>query len=90
MRRDAFEDILADAVDEFPHTPQTWVWFADVATSAPIPRPEEPQEERTKPLGASQVLPHRLGLIDNPLPQKDLYEEGFSHSLQAVATRFRK
>ena len=33
VRRDAFEDILADAEDEVPHTPQRQVWFANVATS---------------------------------------------------------
>ena len=32
----------------------------------------------------------RLGLIDNLVPHKDLYEEGFSCSLQAAATKFRK
>ena len=48
MRRDAFNDILVDSEDEVPHTPQRWVWFADVATSTPIPRPVEPREERTK------------------------------------------
>ena len=90
IRRDTFEDILADAEDEVPHTPQRQVWFANVETSTPIPRPVEPQEERTKPLGASQVPSHRLGLIDNPEPHKDLYEESFSHSLQVAATKFRK
>ena len=90
VRRDAFEDILADTEDEVPHTPQRWVQFAHVATSTPIPRPAKPQEERTKPLGASQVPSHRLGLIDKPGPHKELYEEGFSHSLQAAVTEFRK
>ena len=41
-------------------------------------------------LRASEVPSHRLGLIDNPVPQKDLYEEGFSHSLQVAVTKFRK
>ena len=90
VRRDAFEDILPDAEDEVPHTPQRWVQFGNVATSMPIPRPVEHQEERTKPLGASQVSSQRLGLMDNPLPHKDLYEVGFSHSLQVAATKFRK
>ena len=76
--------------DEVPHTPQRWVQFANVATSTPVPRPTEHWEERTKPLRASQVPSHRLGLIDNLVPEKDLYEEGFSHSLQAAATKFRK
>ena len=82
LRRDTFEDILADAEDEVPPTPQRQVWFADVATSTPIPRPMEPQQERTRPLRASEVPSQRLGLIDNPLPHKDLYKKGFSHSLQ--------
>ena len=72
VRRDAFEDILADAEDEVPHTPQWWVQFANVATSTPIPRPAEPQEEKTKPLGASHVPSQRLGLMDNPAPHKNL------------------
>ena len=90
VRRDTFEDILEDVENEVSHTPQRWVQFANVATSTPVPRPAEPQEKRTKPLRASQVPSHRLGLIDNPVPQKDLYEEGFSHSLQAGAFTFRK
>ena len=90
LRRDIFEDILADAEDEVPHTPQRWVWFANVATSTPIPRPMEPQEDRTRPLRASEVPSQRLGLINNPVPHKDLYEEGFSHGLQVAATKFRK
>ena len=37
VKRDAFEDILADEEDEVPHTPQRSVQFANVATSTPIP-----------------------------------------------------
>ena len=81
IRRNTFEDILADAENEVPQTPQRQVWFANVETFTPIPRPVEPQEERTKPLKASQVPSHKLGLIDNLVSQKDLYEEGFSQSL---------
>ena len=55
LRRDTFEDILADAENKVPPTSQRWVQFADVATSIPIPRPMEPQEERTRPLRASKV-----------------------------------
>ena len=90
LRRDAFEDILADVEDEVPHTPQRQVWFADVATSTPIPRPVEPQEERTRPLRASELLSQKLGLINNLVLHKDPYEEGFSHNLQVAATKFRK
>ena len=32
----------------------------------------------------------RLGLMDNSVHHKNLYKEGFSHSLQAVDTEFRK
>ena len=90
LRSDAFKDILADAEDKVLHTPQRQVLFAKVATSTPIPKPVEPQEERTRPLRASEVPSLRLGLINNPVPHKDLYEEGFSHSLQAAAIKFRK
>ena len=88
VMKDAFEVVLAYAKDEVPLTPQRWVQFANVATSTLIPRPVEHQEERTKPLGASQVPSQRLGLMDNPVPHKDLYDEGFSHSLQVAATEF--
>ena len=30
------------------------------------------------------------GLFKDPEPKRDLYEEGFSHSLQAAATKFKK
>ena len=87
IRRDTFEDILADAEDEVPQTPQRWVRFADVATSTLIPRPVEHQE-RTRPLSASQVPSQKLDLMDNPVSRKDLYEEGFSGSLQVAPTEF--
>ena len=90
VRRNVFEDILADAKNEVLRTPQRQVQFANVATSTLIPRLVEPQEERTKLLGASQVPSQRLGLTDNPVPHKHLYEEGFSHSLQVAATEFQK
>ena len=78
VRRDTFEDILIDAEDEVLHTPQRQVQFANVAASTPVARPAEPQQERTKSLRASQVPSHGLGLIDSLVPQKGLYEEGFS------------
>ena len=46
--------------------------------------------ERTPQIGASQVALYNEGLDRHPEPQKDLYEEGFSWSLQVVATEFRK
>ena len=33
---------------------------------------------------------YEQGLLKNPEPRRDLYEEGFSHSLQAAATEFKK
>ena len=47
VRRDTFEDILADVEDEVPGTPQRWVWFANVATSTPFLRPAEHLEQST-------------------------------------------
>ena len=38
----------------------------------------------------SQVPSVEKGLFKNLEPKKDLYEEGFSHSLQAAATEFKK
>ena len=33
---------------------------------------------------------YEQGLLKNPEPRRDLYKEGFSHSLQAAATEFKK
>ena len=61
--------------------------------------PERSQQEPPEPLPPRELgqlrheveVPcHRLGLIDNPVPQKDLYEKGFGHSLQVAVTEFRK
>ena len=38
----------------------------------------------------SQVPSVEKGLFENPEPKKNLYEEGFSHSLQAAATELKK
>ena len=38
----------------------------------------------------SQVPSDEQGLFKNPEPKRDLYEEGFSLSLQAAATEFKK
>ena len=89
IRRDTFEDILTDVEDEVPTTPWRWVWFGDVATSTPVPRPTEHLEQRTQPSSVSQVLSLKQGLFDNLELWKDLYEEGFSHSLQVAATELR-
>ena len=79
VRQDTFEDILADA--EVPTAPQRWVWFANMATSIPIPRPKEHQVERTPQIDASWVPLYSQSLFDSPEPCKDLYEEVFSYSL---------
>ena len=55
VKRDTFQDILADVEDEVPTTPQRWVQFANVATSTPILRPAEHLEERIQQTRASQV-----------------------------------
>ena len=47
-------------------------------------------DERTPQLGASQVPFLNQGPFRHLEPQKDLFEEGFSHSLQVVATEFQK
>ena len=88
VRRDTFKDILADV--EVQTTPQRWVRFPHVATSTPILRPAEHHVERTPHIGASWVLLYSQGLFDNPKPHKDLYEEGFSHSLQVAVMEFCK
>ena len=78
VRRDTFEDILADT--EVPTTPQRQVQFTDVATSTPIPRPMEHQVEGILQVNASQVPLYSQGLFDSPDPCKNLYKEGFTHS----------
>ena len=90
VERDTFEDILADVEDEIPITPQRQVQFADVASSTPVLRPTEYLELRTQPSRASLVPSIRQGLFEHLEPWKDLFEEGFSHSLWMAATEFRK
>ena len=90
VRRHTFTDILADVEDEVPTTSERQVWFADVATSTPVLRPMEHLEQRTQTSRASQVPSIKQGLLEHLEPCKYLFEEGFSHSLQAAATEFRK
>ena len=84
LRGDTLEDILAKQ-EEVPVTPQRQVWFA---TSTPIVRPVEWSRERTQFPRVSQVPS-----VEQSLPRhsetRDLYEEGFSQSLQAAATEFK-
>ena len=69
-------------------TPQRWVQFANMAMSMPILRPTEHLEERTfRHISGSSLT---QGLFRHLELQKDLFEEGFSCSLQAVATEFQK
>ena len=78
---DTLEDILVkDQEEEVPVTPQRQVQFA---TSTPIVRPVEQPRERIQTSRVSQApqsLPRH--------PDRDLFEEGFSQSLQAAATEF--
>ena len=87
LRGDTLEDILVEhQEEEVPATPQRWVQFE---TSTPIVRPVERPRERIQTSRVSQVPS-----VDKSLPRyleaRDLYEEGFSQSLQAVATEFKK
>ena len=90
LRRDTFNDVLAEEEEEVLVTPQRWVQFANVATSIPITRPVEQPRERTQSSRMFQVPSYEEDLLRNPEPQRELYEEGFSHSLQAAATQFKK
>ena len=90
LRRDTFEDILADDEEEVPVTPQRMVRFANMATSTPVPRRVEQPRERTQSSRVSQVPSANEGLFKNPEPQRELFEEGFSCSLPAASTKFKK
>ena len=90
LRRDTFEDILAEDEEEVPVTLQRWVQFVNVAISTPVPRPVEQPRERTQPSRVSQVPLTDEGLLGNPDPWRELFEEGFGQSLQAAATEFKK
>ena len=89
VRRDTFKDILAALEDEVPTTPQRQAQFANVATSTPVLRPTAHMEQGSQTSRTSQVPSIRQGLFEYLEPRKDLYE-GFSHSLQAATTEFRK
>ena len=87
LRGDTLEDILAEEQEEeVPVTPQRWVQFA---TSTPIVRPVEQPRERIQTSRVSQVPSKEQSLPKHP-DTRDLYEEGFSQSLQAAATKFKK
>ena len=88
IKRDTFKDILTDA--EVPVTQQRWIWFSNMATLMPIVlgRPTDYHEEWTPWIGVSWVPSFEQGPEIHMGPQKDLFEEGFGHSLQATATEF--
>ena len=78
VRRDTYEDILADVEDEVPTTPQRWVLFANVVTSTPVLRPAEYLEQMTQPSRASQLPSLKQGLFEHPEPQKDLFKKALA------------
>ena len=88
LRGDMLEDILAEQVqEEVPVTPQRWVRFS---TLTPIVRPVEQPREMAQSSRLSQVPSVKQSLFKDLAAKKDLFEEGFSHSLQAAATEFKK
>ena len=70
LRRDTFENILADDEEEVTVTPQRQVWFANVATSTPVLRPMEQPRERTQSSRVFSVPSTNEGLFENPEPQR--------------------
>ena len=88
FREDTLNDILEEQLEEeeVPVTPQRWVRFE---TSTPIVRPVEWPRERIQPSKVSQVPSLEKSLPRYP-EARDLFEEGFSQSLQAAATEFKK
>ena len=88
LRGDMLEDILAEhEQEEVPVTPQRWVQFS---TSTPIVGPVEQPKEMIQSSRVSQVPSVKQSLFRHPETKRDLYEEGFSCSLQAAATEFKK
>ena len=88
FREDTLNDILEEQLEEeeVPVTPQRWVRFE---TSTPVVRPVEQPRERIQPSKVSQVPSLEKSLPRYP-EARDLFEEGFSQSLQAAATKFKK
>ena len=87
LGRDTLDDILVEEQEEeVPVTPQRWVQFL---TSTPIARPVEQPRERIQTSRVSQAPSKEQNLPQYP-DTRDLYEEGFSQSLQAEATKFKK
>ena len=87
LRGDTLEDILAkEQEEEIPVTPQRRVRFV---TSTPIERPVEQPRERIQTSKVSQEPPKEKSL-PRYLEVRNLYEDGFSRSLQAATTEFKK
>ena len=87
FRGDTLEDILVEQQEEeVPVTPQRWVQFS---TSTPIVRLVEQPRERIQTCRVSQAPSKEQNLLKHP-DTRDLFEEGFSQSLQAAATKFKK
>ena len=83
---DTLHDILEEEQEEIPVTPQRRVRFE---TSMPVVRPVERPRERIQPSKVPQVPSVEKSLSRYP-EARDLFEEGFSRSLQAAATEFKK
>ena len=84
---DTLHDILEEEhQEEIPVTPQRRVRFQ---TSTPVVRPMERLRERVQPSRVPQVPSAEKSLSRYP-EARDLFEEGFSRSLQAAATEFKK
>ena len=83
---DTLHDILEEEQEEIPVTPQRRVRFE---TSKPVVRPVEQPRERIQPSKVPQVPSVEKSLSRYP-EARDLFEEGFSRSLQAAATEFKK
>ena len=85
---DTLNDILEEQQEEeeVPVTPQRQVRFE---TSTPVVRPMERPRERIQPSKVSLEPPKRKSLPRYP-EARDLFEEGFSRSLQVAATKFKK
>ena len=83
---DTLHDILEEEQEEIPVTPQRRVRFE---TSMPVVRPVEQPRERIQPSKVPQVPSVEKSLSRYP-EARDLFEEGFSRSLQAAATEFKK
>ena len=87
LAEDTLHDILEEELqEEIPVTPQRRVRFQ---TSTPVIRPEERLRERVQPSRVPQVPSAGQSLSRYP-EARDLFEEGFSRSLQAAATEFKK